>query len=61
MSKVQELREKYPSVTQLTFDKLANADKTPTKKYLEYLLKMWSNKSETGCLNSTNQLVELVK
>ena len=61
MSKVQELREKYPSVTQLTFDKLANADKTPTKKYLEYLLKMWSNKSETGCPNSTNQLVELVK
>lgn len=61
MSKVQELREKYPSITQVTFDKLVNADKTPTKKYLEFLLKMWSNKTDTGCPNSTNQLVDLVR
>lgn len=61
MSKVEELRAKYPTVTQVTFNKLVDADKTPTKKYLEFLLKMWANKNETGCPSSSVQLIEVVK
>lgn len=61
MSKVQELREKYPNVTQLTFEKLVNGDKTPTKKYLEYMLKVWINKNESGCPTSSKTLIDLVK
>jgi hypothetical protein len=44
MSKVTDLREKYPKVTEVTFKKLVNGDNTPTKKYLEYMLKMWTLK-----------------
>jgi hypothetical protein len=46
MAKVDELRVKYPRVTQATFDKFVKADTTQTKKYLEYMLKMWTNKLE---------------
>lgn len=44
MSKVEELMEKYPRVTSVTFRKLVNGDNTPTKKYLEYMLKLWTSK-----------------
>lgn len=46
MSKVDELRIKYPRVSEATFTKLVSGDKTPTKKYLEYMLKQWVLKLE---------------
>lgn len=61
MSKVKELREKYPKVTQITFERLVKGDKTPTKKYLEYLLKSWTNKNESGRPASSNTLIDLVQ
>ncbi len=35
MSKVDELRQKYSQVTPASFKKFTEADKTPTKKYLD--------------------------
>ncbi len=46
MSKVDELRVKYPRVSEATFTKLVGGDRTPTKKYLEYMLKQWTVKLE---------------
>lgn len=60
MSKVNELAEKYSSVNKLTFNKFVNSDKTPTKKYLEYLLLSWKDKSTNGCPNNSEKLVNLV-
>jgi hypothetical protein len=44
MSKATDLKEKYSRVTDTTYRKLLNGDNTPTKKYLEYMLKMWTSK-----------------
>lgn len=44
MSKVEELKQKYPRVSQVTAQKFINMDTTPTKKYLEYMFKMWTRK-----------------
>ena len=61
MSKIDDLREKYPSVSQATFNKFVNWDQTPTKKYVPFLLKTWVNKKENGCPTSTDALIRLVK
>lgn len=61
MSKIDELREKYPSITSATFNKLVKADTSPTKKYLPFLLKSWSNKTSNGCPSTTDSLIKLVK
>lgn len=45
MSKVDELREKYPNVTKTTFQIFVNGDKTKTKKYLPYMLKTWTDRN----------------
>jgi len=57
MSKVDKLREKY-SVSTQTFNKFVKVDETPTKKYLEYMLKMWTQKS--GSIPSSSVLIEYV-
>ena len=57
MSKVDKLREKY-SVTTQTFNKFVKVDETPTKKYLEYMLKMWTQKN--GSIPSSSVLIEYV-
>lgn len=44
MSKVEELRQKYPSVTTASFNKFLNADTTATKKYLDFMLKTWEDR-----------------
>ena len=46
MSKVDELREKYRRVSDVTFSKILAGDKTPTKKYSDYMLRMWTLKLE---------------
>lgn len=61
MSKVDELREKYPKITKVTFDRFVQGDETPTKKYLEYMLKTWTNRHLNGCIPVSASLVEIVK
>lgn len=39
MSKIDELRNKYSGITNQIFEKFVDGDTTPTKKYLEFLLK----------------------
>ena len=46
MAKIDELRKKYPSVIKSVSDKFFEGDKTPTKKYLEFMFKMWSTKND---------------
>ena len=60
MSKVDELRSKYSTVSTATFNKFVEADKTPTKKYLEYLLKSWISRSQNSSPNTTQGLIKLV-
>jgi hypothetical protein len=58
MSKVDELRKKYPNITNPVFNKFANGDKTKTKKYLPFMLSTWANR--TSQIGSSSHLVELV-
>lgn len=58
MSKIEELRAKYPRVTKFTFEKFVSGDKTKTKKYLPFMLKTWVNK--TGQISNSDELVQLV-
>lgn len=58
MSKVERLREKYPMSVQ-TFNRLVKADETATKKYLEYMLQMWTKNSKL--IPSCASLIEQVQ
>jgi hypothetical protein len=62
MSKITELRIKYPKITEMTFNKLVAGDPTPTKKYSEFLLSAWSKKTtKYGGLKSADEYIKLVK
>ena len=61
MSKVEELRIKYPKVTKATFNKLVDAEFTPTKKYLEFMLKTWDNREKMMSHVTANVIIGLVK
>lgn len=61
MSKIDELRKKYPSVSNAMFDKLVNSDTTATKKYGNYLLKMWDNRKYSGCPSTSSGVINMVK
>ena len=61
MSKVEELRLKYPKVTKPTFNKFVDADFTPTKKYLEFMLKTWTNKEKLMVYTTTKIIIDIVK
>jgi hypothetical protein len=61
MSKVEELRIKYPKVTKVSFNKLVDADFTPTKKYLEFMLKTWDNREKMMSHVTTSVIIGLVK
>lgn len=61
MSKVDELRIKYPKVTKVTFNKFVDADYTPTKKYLEFMIKTWVNKPSLTFNLNTSLIVNVVK
>jgi hypothetical protein len=61
MSKVEELRVKYPKVTKPTFNKFVEADVTPTKKYLEFMLKTWGNKDHILIYVTTKVVIDIVK
>jgi hypothetical protein len=60
MSKVDELRKRFSNITNLTFQKFVEADKTETKKYLEYCCIIWNYRLFGGCSISTKDLVTLV-
>ena len=59
MSKVDELRAKYPTVNIRTFQRFVEGDNTPTKKYLEYLLKVWTTKNVS--IPATHLVKEVLK
>lgn len=61
MSKVDELRIKYPKVTKVTFNKFVEADFTPTKKYLEFMLKTWVNREHVLIYVNSSIIIDLVK
>lgn len=61
MSKVDELRIKYPKVTKTTFNRFLDADFTPTKKYLDFMLKIWVNKDSATIYITTNVIIDLVR
>lgn len=60
MSKVEELRKKYASITATTFNRFVEGDKTSTKKYLEYMLKSWENRAKNFCPSTSLALIKLV-
>ena len=41
MAKIDELRKKYPNVVMSVADRFFEGDKTPTKKYLEFMFKIF--------------------
>jgi hypothetical protein len=41
MSKVEQIKEKYPPIPSRTINSLEKSDKTATKKYLDYLCYLW--------------------
>ena len=61
MSKVDELRAKYSKITNATFNKFVEADKTKTKKYLEYYCKVWSEKHQYNFPGTSAELIYIVK
>lgn len=61
MSKVDELRAKYPNITPATFKKFVEADQTPTKKYLEYFLKTWTNRESNNCPSTIAVILGIVQ
>lgn len=46
MGKIETLKERFPKIREVSFDRIVKEDLTPTKKYLEIMLKFWSKKNE---------------
>lgn len=62
MAKVDQIREKFPRITEVTFNKFVNGDTTPTKKYLEYMCRMWLKKLEgLQPIKSAEYLISMVE
>lgn len=61
MSKVDDLRIKYPKVTKVTFNKFVEGDFTPTKKYLEFMLKTWVNRENVLIYVNSSVIIDIVK
>lgn len=72
MSKVDELKQKYSSVTNVSLNKFIDADKTQTKKYLDFMLKTWEDRkiaingnrtvsSIIGAVNKFNELIPYIE
>jgi hypothetical protein len=60
MSKVDDLRNKYKSVSNSSFSKFEEADFTPTKKYLEFMLKTWEDRKTEGPYRTTGRVIDAV-
>jgi hypothetical protein len=60
MSKIEDLRKKYPDVTTSTFTKFLSADTTPTKKYLDFMLKTWEDRKIDASYRTTGNIIKYV-
>lgn len=60
MAKIDDLRGKYKNINEGTLVFFNAKDPTPTKKYLEYMLKIWDKRAEYHVGTRTN-IVESVK
>jgi len=60
MSKVDDLRNKYKSVSNSSFSKFEEADFTPTKKYLDFMLKTWEDRKTEGPYRTTGSIIDSV-
>jgi hypothetical protein len=60
MSKVDDLRNKYKSVSNSSFSKFEEADFTPTKKYLDFMLKTWEDRKTEGPYRTTGSIIDAV-
>lgn len=62
MAKIETLRQKFPNMTEQTFSRLFDGDKTPTKKYAEFLLSSWNRKGTNyGGLRGVDDYIKLVE
>ena len=53
MSKVAKLQERYvPLIGKKMYDTFVEGDQTPTKKYLEYMCKIWTHKKSGNQLST---------
>jgi hypothetical protein len=60
MSKVDDLRNKYKAVSNSSFSKFEEADLTPTKKYLDFMLKTWEDRKTGGPYRTTGSIIVAV-
>ena len=60
MSKVDDLRNKYKSVSNSSFSKFEEADLTPTKKYLDFMLKTWEDRKTEAPYRTTGSIIDAV-
>lgn len=60
MSKIEDLRKKYSDVTKSTFTKFLSADTTPTKKYLDFMLKTWEDRKIDAPYRTTGNIIKYV-
>jgi hypothetical protein len=60
MSKVDDLKKKYPEVSTASFTKFVEGDTTPTKKYLEFMLKTWEDRKLGGHYRTTSTIIKHV-
>jgi len=60
MSKVDDLRNKYKSVSNSSFSKFEEADFTPTKKYLDFMLKTWEDRKTEAPYRTTGSIIDAV-
>ena len=60
MSKVDDLRNKYKSVSNSSFSKFEEADLTPTKKYLDFMLKTWEDRKTGGPYRTAGSIIVAV-
>jgi hypothetical protein len=58
MSKVDDLKKKYPQVSTASFSKFVEADTTPTKKYLDFMLKTWEDRKISGPYRTTSSIIK---
>jgi hypothetical protein len=60
MSKVDDLRNKYKLVSNSSFSKFVDADSTPTKKYLDFMLKTWEDRKTGGPYRTIGSIIDIV-
>jgi hypothetical protein len=62
MAKIETLRVKFPNITEQTFIRLFEGDKTSTKKYAEFLLSAWNRKGTNyGGLRGVDDYIKLIE